>query len=276
MSPPRTRLTTAVLTASVTAVALSSCGVVPDPDLVASVEGVELTEEQFDDYVREFTGDEDAMVIDGETGRQIVGTFVGVEVLRADLEAMGIEPVQADTDLDGVEKLQSDFQILVQEWSGLPAATTLDEAVIDHYEQGADVSGLVCPAHILVETEADAVDVIDQLGSGADFAETAFEFSIDSGSAQNGGSLGCYPTEQLELQFIAEFAEAARDAEIGVPTDPVESEFGWHVIQLMPVDQLSGQEVIGLRLSTFADRYDIVIDPRFGQWDPNAIVVPVT
>ena len=275
MSPRRTLIIRTMVPSAFAAVALSSCGFVPEADLVASVEGTELSEGEFDALVREFVGDDEIINVEGDTARQIVGTFVGLEILRADLEAMGVEPVATDTEAEGVAALQADFQTMVQTWSSLPAATTVDDLVVEHYEAGAEASGIVCAAHILVATEEDADAVAAQLADGADFAETAASVSSDSGSAANGGSLGCLPTEQFELQFIPEFVDAALGAEIGVPTAPVESEFGWHIIQLLPADQLGDQDAIVVRLATFEDRYEIVIDPRFGQWDPNAIITPV-
>lgn len=275
MSPRRTVVARTSIVSVLAAVALSSCGAVSDPDLVASVEGTELTEDEFDALVREFVGDDETTDIDGDTARQIVGTFVGLEVLRADLETMGVEPIATNTDFEGVTKLQNDFQTMVETWRSLPAATTADDIVVELYESGAEASGIVCAAHILVGTEAEADAVAAELADGADFAETAAAVSTDPGSGANGGSLGCYPTEQFELQFIPEFVDAALAAEIGVPTAPVESEFGWHIIQLLPADQLGDQDAVVLRLATFEDRYDIVIDPRFGQWDPNAIITPV-
>ena len=275
MSPRRTLIIRTMVASTLAAVALSSCGIVPEADLVASVEGTELNEDEFDTLVREFVGDDEIKNIDGDTAREIVRTFIALEILRADLEAMGVEPVATDTEAEGVAKLQGDFQTMLQTWQTLPAATTVDDIVVEHYEAGAEASGIVCAAHILVATEEDADAVAAQLADGADFAETAASVSTDSGSAANGGSLGCLPTEQFALQFIPEFVDAALAAEIGVPSAPVESEFGWHIIQLLPADQLGDQDAIVLRLATFEDRYDIVIDPRFGQWDPNAIISPV-
>lgn len=269
MSPRRT-----IFVSALAAGLLTACGAIPDPDLVASVDDAVLTETEFDEFVHEITGNNELTEVDGETARQVVGTFVGSEVLRADLETMDVEASETTDDVDGFTKVQNDFQLLVQTWSGLPATTTLDERSVDLYEAGPDSSGLVCAAHILVDSDDEANDVVDRLESGEDFAMLAAEISIDAGSAASGGSLGCFPTEQFEVQFIPEFVDAALAAEIGVPTAPVESEFGWHVIELLPVDQLGDQEAISLRLATLDDRYDIVINPRFGQWDPNSIVVP--
>lgn len=83
--------------------------------------------------------------------------------------------------------------------------------------------------HILVESEEEAQDVIDQLEDGADFAELAEEVSIDTGSAAQGGDLGWFGRDQM----VAPFEEAAFSLEIGEISEPVESDFGWHVIQVL-------------------------------------------
>lgn len=261
------------------AVALTGCGTFTDNDVVAEVEGAQLDNDQVKVLVAEEVGldPDEVTVVDGETGRLIVGSFVGTEVLRADLEALDQEvPDFDDEGLGAIEALQGEFQTMINAWTQLPADVILDDEVVAYYDQGPVDSGLVCASHILVETEAEADEVVDALAGGADFAELAAATSIDTGSAAAGGSLGCYPVDQFELQFIPEFVDAALDAEIGVPTEPVESEFGYHVIYLPPADQLDPNSIFGLRLETFDDRYDIAIDARFGEWDPNAIVVPVT
>ena len=84
----------------------------------------------------------------------------------------------------------------------------------------------VCAAHILVATEEEAADVVAKLASGEDFASIATNASIDPGSGANGGDLGC----TAPSNYVAEFADATVVAAIGVPTDPVESQFGYHII----------------------------------------------
>lgn len=271
LSPRRTTFASAAAV-----VVLASCGAIPDPDLVASVDDSVLTESEFDDFIQEFTGNDDLIEIDGDTARQIVGTFVGTEVLRADLDALDVDAVESTDDVDGFARVQTDFQLLADAWGRLPATVTLDDTAVELYESGPDASGIVCAAHILVDGNEAADDVVARLDAGADFPNLAAEVSTDPGSAASGGSLGCFPTEQFEVQFIPEFVDAALAAEIGVPTEPVESEFGWHVIMLLPAEQLGDQEALSLRLATFDDRYDIVINPRFGQWDPDTIIAPVT
>lgn len=81
--------------------------------------------------------------------------------------------------------------------------------------------------HILVNTQAEAVTVVQELADGKDFAELAQEKSIDPGSA-NGGDLGYFTTGQM----VAPFEEAAFALEVGSVSEPVQSQFGWHVIRL--------------------------------------------
>lgn len=82
--------------------------------------------------------------------------------------------------------------------------------------------------HILVETEAEAKDIIAQLGKKAKFEKLAAK-SKDTGSAAQGGSLGW----AIPGNFVPEFANALLNLKKGEYTKvPVQSQFGWHVIKL--------------------------------------------
>ncbi len=84
----------------------------------------------------------------------------------------------------------------------------------------------VCSSHILVETEAEATDVLDRLADGEVFGDLAIELSTDRGSGEQGGDLGCGPPSQ----FVDPFAEATLDATVDEPSGPVETTFGFHII----------------------------------------------
>ena len=83
-------------------------------------------------------------------------------------------------------------------------------------------------SHILVATEEEAKAIKAQLDGGADFATLAKEKSIDPGAA-NGGDLGFFGKGMMVAPF-----EAAAFAltDVGQVSDPVQSQFGWHVIRL--------------------------------------------
>jgi peptidyl-prolyl cis-trans isomerase C len=82
--------------------------------------------------------------------------------------------------------------------------------------------------HILVEEEAQAKAVVERLKKGEDFAKVAGEISKDPGSGKEGGSLGWFSKDRM----VPEFAEAAFKLTKGQLSEPVKSQFGWHVIKL--------------------------------------------
>jgi peptidyl-prolyl cis-trans isomerase C len=81
--------------------------------------------------------------------------------------------------------------------------------------------------HILVTTEDEAKAILAQLKGGADFATLAKEKSKDPGAAE-GGDLGYFTKEQM----VPEFAEVAFKLGKGQLSDPVKTQFGWHIIKV--------------------------------------------
>jgi peptidyl-prolyl cis-trans isomerase C len=81
--------------------------------------------------------------------------------------------------------------------------------------------------HILVPTEDEAKAILAQLKGGADFAALAKEKSKDPGAAE-GGDLGYFTREQM----VPEFAEVAFKLGKGQLSDPVKTQFGWHIIKV--------------------------------------------
>lgn len=80
--------------------------------------------------------------------------------------------------------------------------------------------------HILVPTEDEAKAALARVKGGEDFAKVADEVSKDPGS--QGGDLGWFTKDKM----VPEFAEATAKLDKGQISDPVKSQFGWHVIQL--------------------------------------------
>lgn len=83
------------------------------------------------------------------------------------------------------------------------------------------------------ETLARAISITQQLKDGADFATLAEQFSEDPGSAVNGGDLGFFGRGMM----VAEFEEAAYTLDIGQISEPVRSQFGYHIIKVTGKDQ---------------------------------------
>lgn len=109
-------------------------------------------------------------------------------------------------------------------------AATNDDAMKKVYEEASkQITGEqeVRARHILVETEDEAKAVKAELDKGADFAELAKKKSKDPGSA-DGGDLGFFTKEQM----VPEFSAVAFALEPGKISDPVKSQFGWHIIKV--------------------------------------------
>ena len=109
-------------------------------------------------------------------------------------------------------------------------AATTDDAMKKVYEEASkQITGEqeVRARHILVETEDEAKAVKAELDKGADFAELAKKKSKDPGSA-DGGDLGFFTKEQM----VPEFSAVAFALEPGKISDPVKSQFGWHIIKV--------------------------------------------
>ncbi len=109
-------------------------------------------------------------------------------------------------------------------------AATTDEAMKKVYEDATKlITGEqeVHARHILVETEDEAKQVEDELAKGADFAELAKKKSKDPG-ASDGGDLGFFTKDQM----VPEFSAVAFALEPGKISEPVKSQFGWHVIKV--------------------------------------------
>jgi peptidyl-prolyl cis-trans isomerase D len=121
----------------------------------------------------------------------------------------------------------------------------------------ADVSSTqtqVWARHILVADEAIALVVIDRLKSGEDFAALAQELSTDTGSAVNGGDLGWFGTGAMVPEFEA--AAFALEKTGDYTTTPVQSQYGYHIIQLIAKQERP--------LS--ADQYQSAKDQAFSEW----------
>lgn len=117
----------------------------------------------------------------------------------------------------------------------------------------ADVQSVqdqVWARHILVASEEEANNVIARLEAGELFATLAAELSTDTGSAARGGDLGWFGLGVM----VPDFEKVAFDLPIGRVSDPVQSQFGWHVIQVL------GHEERGLSVEEFQQLKDSVFE----------------
>lgn len=83
-------------------------------------------------------------------------------------------------------------------------------------------------SHILVDTLEKANEVEEKLASGGDFAQLAQEYSTDAATKENGGDLGFFGAGEM----VTEFEEAAFSLNVGEVSEPVKTEYGYHIIKV--------------------------------------------
>ncbi len=137
----------------------------------------------------------------------------------------------------------------------------------------------VCAQHILLDTEEDAQAALERVQGGEDFGEVAMDVSTGP-SGPDGGDLGC----ALLGNYVPEFAQGAFEAEVGVPSEPVRSSFGWHVILVSErtdpdvdmdivrenaesvLSAQSGQTLVQDWLLAAVGEADVAVEPEYGEW----------
>ena len=119
----------------------------------------------------------------------------------------------------------------------IQANTIPDEVLLKEYERLKIMTGdkEYRVAHIMVKNKNAAEKIIERIKKGESFAELAEVYSTDSGSARKGGDLGW----KSASAFTPNFARAVKSTESGTyTTEPVLTEFGWHIIKIDAVRPL--------------------------------------
>lgn len=114
---------------------------------------------------------------------------------------------------------------LLQEKALTEGVEVTDEEVKKQYE---NMKTELNARHVLVADEETAKEVKSKLDGGADFAAVAKEFSTEPAAQESGGELGWFTPDKM----VKEFSDAALALEIDQISEPVKSEFGFHIIQV--------------------------------------------
>jgi len=113
-------------------------------------------------------------------------------------------------------------------------STLLQIKLQDYYAKNPEKQEQVWARHILVPTEADAKIILSRLNSGEDWSKVAASASLDTATKDNGGDLGWFARGSM----VKAFEDAAFSLKIGEISAPVQTEFGWHIIQVLGHDTI--------------------------------------
>ena len=281
----------------------SACG---SSSPAAEVAGVEYSVDDLNDFLATTDPDNEARAPRTEAAEWLTN-WVFFTALEQELSQRGVaitnaHESQAVTDLtEGDPSFvpgAAGGDIVIRQRASVLAAFEWAEREVPDAVVGEPLRHL-CSRHILLESQAQADEVLAQLEAGEDFALLALQLSLDPGSGSLGGELGCV----LEGSFVPPFEEAAYGTDPGEVV-VAESQFGFHVIEVISsgpataqnhpqidAESLAGmaeeaegaalgaaqgeiqaqrqQLLVELQESVF-ENYgpDVVIDESYGLWDP--------
>ena len=224
-------------------------------DEVATVNGQPISKAAFDVALSGVPPQMQQRVATVEGRAALLDDLITQEVLLQEGRRVGVEKdSEVKRQLDDLRR-----QILVQATLKKVADTEVtDEKVKAYYEAHKAEFRQVRASHILVETEEQATDAKKRLTDGGDFAALAKELSTDPSAKENGGDLGFFQKDQM----VKPFAERAFAMKVDEISEPVKTEFGYHIIKIAeikdaePIDSLDPQVLMGIKQSVLAKRIE--------------------
>ncbi len=247
---------------------LTACGEesdtnqVGDDEVIAKFDGGEITKKEFDTYMgvayffdpalKEYltnTNDENRLPIFDA----YLGTYIGERYLANQIADNNDLKEKAENTMavfeEGMIKEFGDTKAYNAE---LKANKITDDDLFEYmyryykaeeylinkaYQENKEIFTVATVSHILISfdkkteavAKARALNVLEQLKAGADFAEMAFKYSDDEGSAETGGTYEATPV----AVWVPEFMEAAINLPINELSDLVATDYGYHIIKVL-------------------------------------------
>ena len=306
------RLSPLALLAGVAACVVLAAGCGSVSPYAATVDGTRISRTELEDELRDIAANDKYLkyiesqvqvrssgVFDAAFTAQVLTRQIVYELVHQDLERRKITLTEADLEAGresaaqrvGGEDILNGFDPEYQETLVRRATevTVLSFALLDqgppdqaakaYYDSHHDEFAQACVNHILVPTREEADQVKGRLDAGEPFAEVARAVSKDTGSAPQGGELGCFTRDN---QLVAEFAQAMFSQPVGEVGPPVQSQFGFHLIlvtsrEVPPFDQVAsvardkaigaGQQKLADWFTETIEKAKVDVNPQYGRFE---------
>ncbi|HLR53874.1 MAG TPA: peptidylprolyl isomerase [Pseudogracilibacillus sp.] len=209
---------------------LAACGADDSNEKIAETENGSVTKDEFYEAMKEVSGsdvlkeliinevlEEKYDVSDEEVDEQI-------EELKDEIGDSFDELLEQQGLTE--DELRDDLKSNLLQQEALAEDIDISDEEIEEYYENMQTE--IKARHILVEDEETAEKVVDKLDDGDDFADLAKEYSEDS-SAEDGGDIGFFTVGQM----VPEFEEAAYKLDKDEVSEPVQSEYGFHIIEVL-------------------------------------------
>jgi peptidyl-prolyl cis-trans isomerase C len=215
-----------VAAALLLALPMGPAGAQSDP-VIAKVNGVEV--HQSDLTMAEEDMGQNAQAMTGDAKRDYLLQYISDVILAA--QAAEAKKVADQPEFKGRLAFMRNkllMETLLQQEGKAAVTPEAMKKVYDEAVTQMSSEQEVRARHILVPTEDEAKAILAEIKKGTDFAELAKQKSKDPGAAAEGGDLGYFTKDQM----VPEFAAVAFKLEKGQVSDPVKTQFGWHIIKV--------------------------------------------
>ena len=229
LHPPKILNARTLVLSSATAMAALLVGLAVTPlqaKVLAKVDNVEITDEDFNIAMQDL-----AATLPQQADEKARNNYVMEYLIDSKLVARTAQKEKLFDNPDYVKRLAylKDKALMETKMGMVAVEANTDANIKKTYDEAAagqkDVME-VHARHILVPSEDEAKAALGRVKGGEDFAKVADELSKDTGS--KGGDLGFFTKDKM----VAEFADAAFKVAPGSISDPVKTQFGWHIIKV--------------------------------------------
>ena len=196
-------------------------------DTAATVNGKPIKQSLFDFIVKDAT--DHGQKVDDNVREVIMSKLISSELVLQEAQKAGLDKKADYIAKEELTRRELLVNIYIQDYmKNHPVSEADTKAAYEKFK--AELGDKEYSArHILVASEAEAKDVIAQINKGGDFGKIAKEKSKDPGSKDKGGDLGWFSLSGM----VKPFSDAVTKLQKGsVTAEPVQTQFGWHVIKL--------------------------------------------